>query len=66
MELIAYAKEENLPLDFISWYHFSVIPDYLLTAKVGKKGKVRIRKNNKMGKIIVNAVNSGEKVELMI
>ena len=40
--------------------------DYLLTAKVGKKGKVRIRKNNKIGKIIVNAINSGEKVELMV
>ena len=39
--------------------------DYLLTAKTGKTGNIKIKKNNKIGKIILNAVNSGEKVKLL-
>jgi ATPase len=40
--------------------------DYLLTAKVGKKGKVRIRKDNKIGRILQNSINAGEEVKLIV
>ncbi len=38
--------------------------DYLLTAKVSKKGVIKVRKNNKIGKIIADAVNTGENIRL--
>jgi len=40
--------------------------DYLLSAKVGKAGIIKIAKNNKIGRILVDAINSGEKVEIFI
>ena len=40
--------------------------DYLLTAKVSKKARVKVRKDNKIGKIIVDAINIGEEVELVL
>lgn len=40
--------------------------DYLLSAKVGKAGIIKISKNNKIGRILVDAINSGEKVEIFI
>lgn len=40
--------------------------DYLLTAKVGKSGIIKINKKNKIGKILIDAVNSGEKVRLVV
>lgn len=51
-------ENQNRDVDII------VSGDYLLTARVGKKGIVRIRKDNKIGKIIINALNSGEEVIL--
>jgi len=36
--------------------------DYLLSAKVSKKGIIKVKKNNKIAKIIENALNSGESV----
>ena len=38
--------------------------DYLLTARTGKKGIIKISKNNKIGHLIVKAINSGEKLGL--
>jgi len=40
--------------------------DYLLTAKVGKTGIIKIKKNNKIGKILLNAINSGEEIKLFL
>ena len=42
----------------------SVDGDYLLTAKVSKKGMVKVKKNNKIGRLLVNAINGDEVVEL--
>ncbi len=39
--------------------------DYLLTAKVGKTGIIKVHKNNKIGKILVDAVTYGEKIKLV-
>ena len=39
--------------------------EYLLTVNVGKKGEIRIKKNNKIGKTILNAMNYGEKVRVV-
>jgi len=38
--------------------------DYLLTAKVSKSAQIKIKKNNKIARIISDAVNMGEKVEV--
>lgn len=51
-------EDQNKDVDIV------VNGDYLLTARVGKKGIVRIRKDNKIGKIIINALNSGEEVRV--
>jgi ATPase len=40
--------------------------DYLLSAKVGKAGVIKIAKNNKIGRILVDAVNSGEKIDILL
>ena len=40
--------------------------DYLLTAKVGKSGVIKINKKNKIGKILLDAINIGEKVRLVV
>jgi len=40
--------------------------DYLLTVKVGKSGVIKIKKNNKIGKMLMDAVNSGDKVRLVV
>jgi len=40
--------------------------DYLLTAKSGKSGLIKIKKNNKIARILVDAINAGEKIKLML
>jgi ATPase len=40
--------------------------DYLLSAKVGKAGVIKIAKNNKIGRILVDSINNGEKVEILL
>ncbi len=40
--------------------------DYLLTAKSGKTGLIKIKKNNKIARILVDAINAGEKIKLML
>jgi len=38
----------------------SVDGDYLLSAKISKKGIIKVKKNNKIGKIIEDSINMGE------
>ena len=40
--------------------------DYLLTAKSGKTGLIKIKKNNKIARILVDAINAGEKIKLIL
>ncbi len=40
--------------------------DYLLTAKSGKSGLIKIKKNNKIARILVDAINAGEKIKLVL
>jgi len=40
--------------------------NYVMTAKVGKKSRIKVRKDNKIGSSIVDAVNMGEKIELRV
>ncbi|MFH1506684.1 MAG: PINc/VapC family ATPase [archaeon] len=40
--------------------------DYLLTARTSKKSIIKIAKNNKIGRMIVSAVNRGEKLGLFV
>ncbi len=40
--------------------------DYLLTAKSGKTGIIKIKKNNKIARILVDAINTGEKIKLIL
>ncbi len=40
--------------------------DYLLTAKSGKSGLIKIKKNNKIARILADAINAGEKIKLML
>lgn len=40
--------------------------DYLLTAKVGSGGTIKIKKNNKIGRIISQALTAGEEVSLIV
>ncbi len=40
--------------------------DYLLTAKSGKTGLIKIKKNNKIARILVDAINTGEKIKLIL
>ncbi len=40
--------------------------DYLLTANVGKEGIIKITMKNKIGKLIADTVNTGEKLKLVL
>ncbi len=40
--------------------------DYLLTANVGKKGILKIRKDNKIGSILMKAINTGEEIKVVV
>ena len=40
--------------------------EFLMTAKAGKTGIIKVKKNNNIGKIILNAHNKGEKIRLLI
>jgi len=40
--------------------------DYLLTAKSGKTGIIKIKKNNKIARILIDAINTGEKIKLVL
>ncbi|MBD3310194.1 PIN domain-containing protein [Candidatus Woesearchaeota archaeon] len=40
--------------------------DYLLTAKAGKSGIIKIKKDNKIGHIIAKAIQAGENLRLMV
>lgn len=40
--------------------------DYLLTANVGSKGILKIRKDNKIGSILIKAINTGEEIKVVV
>ena len=40
--------------------------ELLLTAKTGKTGLIKVKKNNNIGKIILDAKNRGEKIKLFV
>ena len=39
--------------------------DYLLSAKAGKTGMIKVHKGNKIGQLLVDAINMGEKVRVV-
>ncbi len=48
----------NKPVDIL------VDGDLIMTVNVGKKGEINIKKAHQMGRVIANAINSGERIEL--
>lgn len=40
--------------------------EYLATFNIGKKGSIRIKKNNPLGKAIMNAQQYGEKIRILL
>jgi ATPase len=40
--------------------------EFLMTAKAGKTGVIKVKKNNNIGKVILEAINKGEKIRLLI
>ena len=40
--------------------------EFLMTAKAGKTGLIKVKKNNNIGRVILKAINNGEKVKLFI
>jgi ATPase len=38
--------------------------DYLLSAKVGKSGVLKVHRSNKIGRILIDAINTGEEIEI--
>ena len=40
--------------------------EFLMTAKAGKTGLMKVKKNNNVGRMILKAINAGEKVRLLI
>jgi len=40
--------------------------EFLMTAKAGKTGLIKVKKNNDVGKVIMDAVNRGEKIKLLV
>ncbi len=39
---------------------------FLMTAKAGKTGLIKVKKSNNVGRTILNAVNKGEKIRLLV
>ncbi|MBW2977128.1 PINc/VapC family ATPase [Candidatus Woesearchaeota archaeon] len=39
--------------------------EFLMTAKAGKTGLIKVKKNNNIGRIILKAINRGEKIRLV-
>ena len=52
-------RDRNKDIDII------VNGDYLLTAKSSKKAIIKIKRDNKIGKILVNSINTGEEIRLV-
>jgi len=44
----------------------SINNELIMTAKASKKGLIKVKKNNNIGKLILDAKNKGEKIKLMI
>ncbi|MBU0536178.1 MAG: Flp pilus assembly complex ATPase component TadA, partial [Nanoarchaeota archaeon] len=52
-------KDKNKDIDIV------VNGDYLLTAKSSKKAIIKIKKDNKIARIIIEAINKGEDIKLV-
>ena len=39
---------------------------FLMTAKAGKTGLIKVKKNNNIGRVILDGVNKGENIRLLI
>ncbi len=57
--MIVDKKFSNKNLDI------TVAGEYLLTVNVGKKGEIRIKKDNKIGKTVLTALKYGDPVEIL-
>jgi ATPase len=53
-------KEQNKEVDLY------IGNDFLLTAKAGITGVIKIKKKNPIGKQLINAIHSGKKIKLMV
>jgi|TARA_B100001971_G_scaffold177102_1_gene171384 ATPase len=40
--------------------------EFLMTAKAGKSGLIKVKKNNNVGRVILKAISKGEKVKLFV
>ena len=40
--------------------------EFLMSAKAGKTGIIKVKKNNNVGRLILDAINKGEKVKLLM
>jgi len=60
VELIIEGKYRNRDIDVI------INDDYLLTVKASKKGLIKIHKKNKIGRILVDAINMNEEIRLVV
>ncbi|MEA2036049.1 MAG: PINc/VapC family ATPase [Nanoarchaeota archaeon] len=40
--------------------------EFLLTAKTGKTGIIKVKKNNPMGRLLIKAYNNGESIKLLV
>jgi ATPase len=59
IQFILSGKFKNKDVDIY------VNDDYLLSAKVGSSGVIKVKKNNKIGRILIDAVNVGEKIKIV-
>ncbi|MBU0980425.1 MAG: PINc/VapC family ATPase [Nanoarchaeota archaeon] len=46
--------------------HIFIDNDFVLTAKAGKTGLIRIKRNNKMGQVLTEAINTKERLEFRL
>ena len=58
VQLFLDGKFRNVNVDIY------VNEDYLLSSKVGKSGLIKINSKNKIGRILLDAINTGENVAL--
>lgn len=59
VEVILDEKMENKDVDIY------INKEYLLTVNVGKKGTIKIKKLNKIGKTLVNAIKHKDRIEVL-
>ena len=60
--IVFYVDEEYIDKE-VDVY---VNDEFLIAAKVGKKGNIKVNKQSQVGKYLVNALNSKQKVVLLV